>query len=205
MLTLPAQLQQPMKKRLPRNATTSICPNFVDFVIKTPIGKVGIKINEDALCCEQISFLPNGARVTTLTALGSRTPVALLARKIIKVLDGYFKNARAVSVAAVAAGNQSPFPLNLKNRNTSTPLQRKTWQLLRKIPCGATVTYSDLAKRLHTSPRVVGNACRRNPFPLIIPCHRVVAINGLGGFAGKRGGALLAIKKWLLRHEGHAL
>lgn len=58
-----------------------------------------------------------------------------------------------------------------------------------------------LAKELRTSARAVGGACRANPVPLVIPCHRVVAAGGLGGFAGFLEGSMLAIKGWLLEHE----
>jgi methylated-DNA-[protein]-cysteine S-methyltransferase len=47
----------------------------------------------------------------------------------------------------------------------------------------------------------VGNACRANPIPIVIPCHRVVASNGMGGFMGKRSGSPLNLKHWLLAHE----
>ena len=65
-----------------------------------------------------------------------------------------------------------------------------------------TRTYRDLAEQLGSVPRAVGQACRANPCPIVVPCHRVVAVKGLGGFAGDRAGRKLAIKRWLLRHEG---
>ena len=83
-----------------------------------------------------------------------------------------------------------------------TPFQRRVWQALREIPAGQTLTYGQLAERLGTGARAVGNACRANPCPLVVPCHRVVASNGLGGFAGERTGRKLAVKRWLLEHEG---
>jgi methylated-DNA-[protein]-cysteine S-methyltransferase len=57
---------------------------------------------------------------------------------------------------------------------------------------------------LKNAPRAVGQACGANPFPLVIPCHRVVATGGLGGFSRHGGGFLLDVKRWLLRHEGIA-
>ena len=80
--------------------------------------------------------------------------------------------------------------------------QQRLWQALRQIPPGETRTYGELAQRLGSSPRAVGNACRANPCPIIIPCHRVVAKQGLGGYAGATAGPRLQIKRWLLRHEG---
>lgn len=84
-----------------------------------------------------------------------------------------------------------------------TEFQRFVWQLLQSIKPGDTLTYGEAAEQLNSSPRAVGNACRRNPIPLIIPCHRVVAKNGLGGFAGKTQGEVFNIKRWLLAHEMH--
>jgi methylated-DNA-[protein]-cysteine S-methyltransferase len=85
---------------------------------------------------------------------------------------------------------------------SGTPFQRRVWQAIAAIPCGVTRTYGELAHALGSAPRAVGGACRANPCPLVVPCHRVVGRQGLGGFAGARGGRLLAIKTWLLRHEG---
>lgn len=83
-----------------------------------------------------------------------------------------------------------------------TPFQLRVWQALRAIPPGRTTTYGELAATLGTSARAVGGACRANPCPIVVPCHRVVARHGLGGFAGDSSGRKLAIKRWLLRHEG---
>ena len=85
---------------------------------------------------------------------------------------------------------------------TGTPFQVKVWKALRTIPTGQVLTYGELAERLDTSARAVGNACRKNPIPVVIPCHRVVAASGIGGYAGATHGSLFAIKRWLLQHEG---
>jgi len=69
-------------------------------------------------------------------------------------------------------------------------------------PSGRTLTYLDVARRLRTAPRPVGGACGANRIPLVIPCHRVVASGGLGGFMKHRGGFPLEVKRWLLKHEG---
>ena len=86
--------------------------------------------------------------------------------------------------------------------NQGTAYQRRVWRALQQIPAGQTRTYGQLAEQLHSSPRAVGNACRQNPVPLLVPCHRVVAANGLGGFGGETQGKQLAMKRWLLEHEG---
>ena len=83
-----------------------------------------------------------------------------------------------------------------------TPFQKKVLKKLMQIPYGETRTYGEIAKKLKTSPRAVGNACRNNPVPIIIPCHRVVAANGIGGYDGATQGATLDIKVQLLQLEG---
>lgn len=85
---------------------------------------------------------------------------------------------------------------------TGTDFQQKVLLSLRDIPPGQTKTYGQLAEELETSPRAIGQAVRRNPFPIFFPCHRIVAQNGLGGFAGNVDGHLLKVKAWLLSHEG---
>jgi len=90
---------------------------------------------------------------------------------------------------------------NLPLAQTGTAFQQRVWQAIAAIPCGQTRTYSELAVQLGSGPRAVANACGANPLPLVVPCHRVVAQNGIGGFMqGKQDGLL--IKRWLLQHEG---
>ncbi|MCG6873250.1 MAG: methylated-DNA--[protein]-cysteine S-methyltransferase [Gammaproteobacteria bacterium] len=82
-----------------------------------------------------------------------------------------------------------------------TDFQLRVWAALQGIRAGRPLTYGELARRLRSSARAIGGACRRNPVPLIIPCHRVVAASGAGGFMGATDGRPLAIKNWLLAHE----
>jgi methylated-DNA-[protein]-cysteine S-methyltransferase len=63
------------------------------------------------------------------------------------------------------------------------------------------ISYSELAKKIDSGARAVANACRSNPFPGLIPCHRVVSVNGLGGYAGETSGKFLEIKRKLLLLE----
>ncbi len=67
------------------------------------------------------------------------------------------------------------------------------------IPFGRTTTYGDLARQLESAAQPVGTACGANPIAILIPCHRVVAADGLGGFSG---GAGVESKRFLLHHEG---
>ncbi len=87
---------------------------------------------------------------------------------------------------------------------SGTDFQRRVWNVLEKIPHAATRTYGDIAKSVGTAPRAIGLACGRNPIPLIIPCHRVVAAAGpgLGGYSGGTG---LDTKLALLKLEGASL
>lgn len=94
------------------------------------------------------------------------------------------------------------FVFGLPLKPSGTPFQRRVWTQVAAIPRGETRTYGDIARALANAPRAVGQACGANPFPLIVPCHRVVAANGgLGGFDRHGGGFLLDVKRWLLAHE----
>ena len=86
-----------------------------------------------------------------------------------------------------------------------TPFQIKVWKEIAKIPKGKTKTYKEIAIKIGhpNSARAVANACGRNPYPLIIPCHRVIRSDGsLGGYSGKGG---QKTKKLLLKKEGITL
>jgi len=97
-------------------------------------------------------------------------------------------------------GKLTRFPIKIQSPfiSSGTDFQKKVWQGIAKIPYGQTVTYGDLARSIGKpgSARAVGSACGANPLALIIPCHRVVGAQGLGGFAGG-----VAIKKKLLQLE----
>lgn len=116
-------------------------------------------------------------------------PENALAAEAVRQLKAYLANA------------ESPFSLPL--RPSGTHFQRRVWAQIAAIPNHQTRTYGEVAKALHNAPRAVGQACGANPFPLVVPCHRVIATGGgLGGFARNRGGFLLDVKRWLLAHEG---
>ena len=89
-----------------------------------------------------------------------------------------------------------------------TEFQRSVWDAMCAIPRGRTLTYGELARKLGSDgvdvPRAVGQACGDNKLPIVIPCHRVVAASGIGGFAHSTGGFLLEAKRWLLMHEASA-
>jgi methylated-DNA-[protein]-cysteine S-methyltransferase len=72
----------------------------------------------------------------------------------------------------------------------------RIYRAVQQVPYGSTSTYGEIASQVKTSPRVVGQAMARNPVPLIIPCHRIVAADGIGGFSSP-----LEIKESLLAME----
>ena len=87
-----------------------------------------------------------------------------------------------------------------------TAFRQACWKAARAIPRGQTRTYAWLAKRAGSpkAVRAAAQAMRRNPWPLVIPCHRVVGARDIGGYAGSRdpGSAQISIKNWLLAREG---
>ena len=89
------------------------------------------------------------------------------------------------------------FPVKIEG----TPLERGVWDAMCAIPRGATRTYGEIAKELGAEARDIGQACGENRLPIVIPCHRVVAADGIGGFGHATGGYLLEAKRWLLNHE----
>jgi methylated-DNA-[protein]-cysteine S-methyltransferase len=112
--------------------------------------------------------------------------VAIL-QQLEQQLSTYFLNAHT----------QWDIPLAVKGTN----FQQEVWRYMQSIPVGETRSYGEAATSLRSSARAVGNACRANPFPIVIPCHRIVSKSGLGGFAGKTNGHQILVKQWLLNHE----
>ncbi|HEY8158127.1 MAG TPA: MGMT family protein [Methylobacter sp.] len=91
--------------------------------------------------------------------------------------------------------------INVKLLKQGSDYRNRVWAALCQIPFGETVTYSELAKKIGSSARAIGNACKDNPYALIIPCHRVVSASGMGGYCGETEGDLMAIKCKLLEFE----
>lgn len=84
-----------------------------------------------------------------------------------------------------------------------TPFQRDVLEQTRKIPYGETITYGELAKSIGRAggARAVGQALSKNPYPIIIPCHRIVSSSGIGGYCGETEGKKIETKKKLLEME----
>ena len=151
--------------------------------IKTPIGLLAIKTAQGKLT--GVDILPKSSRKVP------RMDPQPLSADITEQLSKYFSDGKF----------QFHLPLNIQGTN----FQKKVWKAMTRIPAGEVMTYGAVAKKLSSSPRAVGNACRANPLPIIIPCHRVVSQSGLGGYGGHTEGEHLGIKSWLLQHEGVAL
>lgn len=98
------------------------------------------------------------------------------------------------------------FRFDLPLAPAGTEFQRRVWAAISAIPRGEVLTYGQVAKVIRSAPRAVGQACGANWFPLVIPCHRVTATGGLGGFSNQddANGFHLGVKRWLLTHEGVA-
>jgi methylated-DNA-[protein]-cysteine S-methyltransferase len=150
---------------------------ILNAILASPIGKLGIETKQE--CLVGIHFLPDDAKVVE--------PSSSVGIEIAKQLKAYFQ------------GRLATFDLPISFLSSLFTQQVLTY--LSTIPCGVTKRYSEIAKVLCTSARAVGNACRRNPIPIVIPCHRVTARNNLGGYAGATEGTLLSMKLWLLNHE----
>lgn len=149
-----------------------------DAVLKTPFGALGVRTEAGAIA--EIRFLPPGTP-------GQKPANALTERA-------------CAQLAAWLSDPGAGFDLPLKAAGTD--FQRRVWRAIAAIPKGRTLTYGEIARQLKSAPRAVGQACGRNPYPLLVPCHRVVAADGgPGGFAGASRGWLLDTKRWLLAHE----
>ncbi|MET0964601.1 MAG: methylated-DNA--[protein]-cysteine S-methyltransferase, partial [Noviherbaspirillum sp.] len=96
------------------------------------------------------------------------------------------------------------FRFELPLATVGTGFQQRVWSAIAAIPRGSVRTYGGIARLLGSAPRAVGQACGANWFPLVVPCHRVVAAGGLGGFSNSddAAGFHLGVKRWLLAHEG---
>ena len=146
-------------------------------VIPAPFG--GVAIETDGVCITALRFVEHAAALA---------PSSDLAARAAEQLTSYFSNPA------------TDFDLPLVVRGT--PFQRRVWAAISAIPTGETRYYGDLAEALDAPARSVGQACGDNRLPIVIPCHRVVASNGLGGFAHATRGFEIAVKRWLLEHEG---
>ena len=151
-----------------------------DVIVEFPKMKVGVKTRDERVV--EIRYLPP-----------STVPIAprnALAARAKEQLETYRENPDATfDLPLVIEGSE---------------LERAVWDAMCAIPRGRTRTYGELARELGADPRAIGQACGDNRLPIVIPCHRVVAADGIGGFGHSTGGYLVEAKRWLLMHEAPA-
>ena len=147
-------------------------------ILELPFGGFGIRADADRIL--ELRFLP--------PATPTLAPETALAEQA------------AAQITAWLDDPDRAFDLPLAE--SGTPFQRRVWAAIATIPRGTHRNYGSIASELGSAARAVGQACGANPFPIVVPCHRVVAAGGgLGGFANSTGGYLLDTKRWLLRFE----
>jgi len=142
--------------------------------LPSPIGPILLRAEEDLLASIMI-----GAEA------GDDTTGDALLREAAAQLSAWF------------AGRLDRF--NLPLSPPATPRGAAHRDAIAAIPYGDTASYGALARMIGSAPRAVGQACRRNPFPIVIPCHRVIGAGGSIGYYS--GGAGIKTKLWLLEHE----
>jgi methylated-DNA-[protein]-cysteine S-methyltransferase len=148
--------------------------------MRTPFAVLGIRTAGGVVTA--IRFLPPGTRLLA--------PTDKLAERVVREIERYL------------ADPHHRFALPLAPADT--PFRQRVREALARIPIGESRTYGELARTLHTAPRAVGGACGANEIAVVIPCHRVVGSQGsLGGFMHAITDEPLAIKRWLLSHEGY--
>ena len=148
-------------------------------VVPAPFGAMGIRTEGERL--RELVYLP--------PSIALQPPADALSEAAALQLARYFDDADFVfQLPLVSAG---------------TAYQQRVWQAINAIPRGTVLSYGQLAQRLGSSARAIGQACGANWFPLISPCHRVTASGGLGGFSNHddEHGFHLGVKRWLLAHE----
>ena len=150
-----------------------------ETVFISPVGPIGINSNDEMIY--ELKFDADLKKIK---------PKNTFLKEICKQLELYFnKKLNKFDIPYIISG---------------TNYQSKILKEVARINYGHTSTYSEIAKIKKTHPRPVGNACRNNPIQLIVPCHRVVGKNNIGGFSGediKDNGHMMFIKKSLLNLE----
>ncbi|MDW3096370.1 MAG: methylated-DNA--[protein]-cysteine S-methyltransferase [Gammaproteobacteria bacterium] len=151
--------------------------NSFDYILPSPIGSLGLNISVNGI--QRLFYIK--------TKQESYIPTGGFAAKVHQQIMEYFELQRT----------EFDLPVDIQG----TAYQNRVWNEVAKIPYGESLTYGDIAKVINSGPRAVGNACRHNPVPIIIPCHRVVRKGGIGGYCGSVMGKQVQQKDWLLRHE----
>ncbi|CCE22455.1 MULTISPECIES: methylated-DNA--[protein]-cysteine S-methyltransferase [Methylotuvimicrobium] len=146
-------------------------------ILQTPAGKLSVQRCGEVIC--GIDWLPGGP--VMVSSLDNDD------KQSFDPVENYWREPNAI--------------VELKLLRRGSPFVQTVQDALLRIPFGTTLTYKDLAKVLDSAPRAVGGACRRNDYPLIVPCHRVVSVTGPGGYSGQTQGESMAVKLQLLAFE----
>jgi len=160
--------------------TMAMMPTGHAAKIRTPFAVLGVRTAGGKVT--EIEYLPRTER--------AQKPTDAVAAQTVRELDRYLADPR------------HRFTLPLAPRGTE--FQRRVWDAIAAIPVGESRTYGEIARKVRSAPRAVGQACGANPIALVVPCHRVIGSMGsLGGFMNAEAGDPLAVKRWLLEHEGY--
>ena len=141
-------------------------------VIDSPIGALRLVAHGDELTAIQFEPFDEAPDPDGGQSLGERVDTDPVLVETARQLAAYF------------AGERTDFDLPLAP--VGTAFQQRVWHAIAEIPCGQVLTYGQVAKRIQSGPRAVGQACGANWYPLVIPCHRVTAAGGLGQQAARR-------------------
>ena len=163
------------------------------LVFDTAIGACGLAWGDEGLTGVQ---LPEGDAAAALARLRRRFPEAAEIAPPQEV-----EGARARIVALLAGARADLSPIRLDYRRTGA-FEQRIYEIARAIPAGSTLSYGEIAARAGEpgAAQAIGQAMGRNPWPIVVPCHRVVGSNGkLGGFSA-RGGASTKLR--ILEIEG---
>lgn len=155
----------------------SISDGSFDATYLAPFAVLGIRTNGKAV---------TGLRYLSGDVAPSR-PTSSLAQEVVRQIERYLV--------------EPDYVFDLPLEIIGSDFRKRVWKVMCEIPAGKTMTYGEVAERIGSAPRAVGGACGDNQIPLIIPCHRIVARNGIGGFMHTTGDIELGIKRWLLAHE----
>jgi methylated-DNA-[protein]-cysteine S-methyltransferase len=152
-------------------------------IVGMPFGAVGVRTQAGLVL--ELTYLPR--------EFHDKDPLDAVAEQAARQLERYAR--------------EPDFRFDLPLTPVGSVFQRKVWSAISAIPRGAVLTYGQVAKQIGTAPRAVGQACGANWYPLVIPCHRVTASGGLGGFShqDEGDGFHTGVKRWLLAHEGVTL
>lgn len=148
-----------------------------DAVVRAPFGGIGVRVADGSVT--ELVYVPPSVKPCAAQAG--------LARRTARQIEAYLADAA--------------FRFDLPLVPRGSEFQQRVWRAIAAIPVGSALTYGEVARLVRSAPRAVGQACGANWFSLVVPCHRVLAAHGIGGFGSDDDGFPMRIKRWLLAHE----